>query len=78
MATLRLFASARIAAGVSRVTIEAATVGELLTTAQTMFGKEFTVVLANSKVWCTGEPTHESWPISVNDEVAVLPPVSGG
>lgn len=78
MATLRLFASARIAAGTGRVTIDASTVGALLEEAMTRFGAEFTAVVENSKVWCNGEPCGTDAAISAGDEVAVLPPVSGG
>jgi molybdopterin converting factor small subunit len=29
-------------------------------------------------VWCNGEPAVDADPVTANDEVAVLPPVSGG
>jgi sulfur-carrier protein len=81
--TLRLFAAAREAAGrghdeydVSR----APTVGALLDVATTAYGPDFARIAASSRVWVNGdEPAHG--PASVladGDEVAVLPPVSGG
>jgi molybdopterin synthase sulfur carrier subunit len=78
MATLRLFAAAREAAGTDRATIDGATVGEVLSTATARFGEHFAAVLASSRVWCNGEPADEADPVGDADEVAVLPPVSGG
>lgn len=78
MATLRLFASARDAAGTDRATIGGATVGAVLDAACARFGEAFAAVLAKSRVWCNGEPVTRDDPVSDADEVAVLPPVSGG
>jgi len=76
--TLRLFAAAREAAGTGTDTIEGATVGEVLDRATERYGESFRVVLATARVWCNGEPTDRDQVTSVDDEVAVLPPVSGG
>jgi molybdopterin converting factor small subunit len=35
-------------------------------------------VLATSRVWVNGEPAERATPVGDGDEVAVLPPVSGG
>jgi len=78
MATLRLFASAREAAGVDRVEIDGVTVAEVLAAARGRFGPAFERVLAGCKVWVNGEPAHDDDPLAKGDEVAVLPPVSGG
>jgi MoaD family protein len=78
VATLRLFASAREAAGVDRAEIDAATVGEVLNVARARFGEHFAAVLATSRVWLNGEPTDDDAAVRPGDEVAVLPPVSGG
>ena len=78
MAVLRLFASAREAAGLTTVEIPASTVGEVLDEACRRFGDRFTAVLRSSKVWLNGEPASGSDPVGEGDEVAVLPPVSGG
>jgi molybdopterin converting factor small subunit len=78
MATLRLFASAREAAGTGRDTIEASTVGELLAAAEERYGPRFSAVLAISRVWRNGEPAVAAEAVGDADEVAVLPPVSGG
>jgi molybdopterin converting factor small subunit len=78
MAVLRLFAAAREAAGTGREVIEGATVGDVLHTASARFGEGFAAVLARSRVWVNGEPAGPDVPVSDADEVAVLPPVSGG
>lgn len=78
MATLRLFAAAREAAGRGSDTIDAATVGELLDEACVRYGEGFAAVLATCRVWCNGDETDRSAPVGPGDEVAVLPPVSGG
>jgi molybdopterin converting factor small subunit len=75
---LRLFAGAREAAGTGRVTMAGATVGEVLEEAQERFGERFAAVLATSRVWVNGEPAGNDHALSERDEVAVLPPVSGG
>jgi molybdopterin converting factor small subunit len=78
MATLRLFASAREAAGTARVEVAEATVGEILNGARSRYGEHFAAVLATSRVWLNGEPTTDDAVVGAGDEVAVLPPVSGG
>jgi sulfur-carrier protein len=78
MAILRLFASAREAAGTDRDRIPGATVGEVLDGARARYGDPFDEVLAGCRVWCNGEPVEVSTPVADEDEVAVLPPVSGG
>lgn len=78
MATLRLFAQAREAAGTGSATVDGATVGEVLDAARVLFGEGFAAVLARSRVWRNGEPADHGDPVGETDEVAVLPPVSGG
>lgn len=78
MATLRLFAQAREAAGTRSVEIDAATVGEVLVCARSQFGEAFGVIVDGSKVWLNGAPADALDAVGASDEVAVLPPVSGG
>ena len=60
------------------MTFEASTVQDLLVQAQDDLGEEFTQILSISRVWLNGEPVEGDSTISSGDEVAVLPPVSGG
>lgn len=76
--TLRLFAAARQAAGTSRLLVNAGTVFEALGIAKEKFGEQFSAVLDGSRVWVNGEPAELSDRLRDGDEVAVLPPVSGG
>jgi molybdopterin converting factor small subunit len=78
MAVLRMFASAREAAGTERVTIDAPTVGAVLDEARARFGETFAAVLERSRVWRNGDPAAVDDPVGPDDEIAVLPPVSGG
>jgi sulfur-carrier protein len=80
MSRIVLFARAREAAGRKSDEIEAVTLGELLDKAVEAYGPEFKAVLDISRVWLNGnEPTDgRSTPVGRGDEVAVLPPVSGG
>lgn len=78
MPTLRLFAQAREAAGTSVDDVPGATVAEVLDAAQSRYGTSFADVLGICRVWVNGEPVDLSTAVSAADEVAVLPPVSGG
>ena len=78
MAVLRLFASAREAAGTARDTIDAATVDEVLVGACARYGDGFAAVLERCRIWVNGQPANRADAVTSKDEVAVLPPVSGG
>ncbi len=78
MATLRLFAQARESAGTKTVDLPGQTVGDVLDEACHRFGALFTEVLGGSKVWLNGSPAERTDVVTDRDEVAVLPPVSGG
>ena len=78
MAVLRLFAAARETAGTGRVVLDGLTVGEVLETAKVRYGPDFASVLSVSRVWVNGQPARSEDAVDDDDEVAVLPPVSGG
>ncbi|MDQ4133722.1 MAG: MoaD/ThiS family protein, partial [Actinomycetota bacterium] len=78
MPVLRLFAGAREAAGVARVDVDGATVGEMLDHARARFGDRFVAVLDRSRIWVNGQPAGGDTPVQGRDVVAVIPPVSGG
>lgn len=75
-----LFAALRDAAGVSRVEVEAAALGELLTSLSDRFGEPFRSRLAVASVLVDGdqEPHDSDRRLSGDEEVALLPPFSGG
>lgn len=79
MARLLLFAAAREAAGgVREVTIDEPTVGGVLAVARARFGPHFAAVADHARVWRNGDPADPDDPAGPSDEIAVLPPVSGG
>jgi molybdopterin synthase sulfur carrier subunit len=78
-----MFAAARVAAGRGDdgfVTAEVPTIGSLLDRACARYGDEFAAVLATSRVWLNGDEPEagRASPLADGDEVAILPPVSGG
>ena len=82
MARLRLFAGLRDAAGVSHDEFEAPTVGELLEQAKDRYGKAFSETLEFASIAVNGTTIKvlqgEDTALQEDDEVALLPPVSGG
>ncbi len=78
MPKVRLFAGLREAARASEVVVEGATVAEVLETASSRFGAQFAAGLATAKVWRNGEEVDARQPVGPEDELALLPPVSGG
>ena len=66
------------AAGTNRDDVPGATVGDVLTAARQRYGPAFAEVLATCKVWVNGDPAADTTVVGVGDEIAVLPPVSGG
>jgi sulfur-carrier protein len=75
---LLFFAAARVAAGTAREEAFASTVGDALDGARARHGTAFSRVLEGSRVWVNGEPVSLESVLRDGDEVAVLPPVSGG
>lgn len=78
MAHVKLFASARQAAGTSSEEIAGRTVDEVLQIAAERFGAEFVAVMKTCRVWLNGEEVVGTTSVGEADEVAILPPVSGG
>lgn len=78
MATVRLFARLRELAGSSRVDIDGETVGDVVDAAANRFGPEFLAALSSARIWRNGEEADRTDPVAPGDEVALLPPVSGG
>ncbi|MBP7928845.1 MAG: MoaD/ThiS family protein [Acidimicrobiia bacterium] len=78
MAKLVLFAQAREMAGTSQIDADISTVSELEAWCAQRFGPSFLDVWAISSVWVNGEPVSAGQALHADDEVAILPPVSGG
>ena len=78
MARLRLFANLRELAGSSVVEIQADTVGAALDQAVERYGPEFGRSLGPARIWLNGEPAGTDDPVGDGDEIALIPPVSGG
>ena len=73
-----MFASVRVAAGTGRTDIDGATVGEVVANACALYGPEFAALVQSCRVWRNGEPALDADRVGPDDEVAILPPVSGG
>jgi molybdopterin synthase sulfur carrier subunit len=54
------------------------TVDEVLAAAVDRYGEGFGDLLTTCRVWVNGEDLPRDAPLGDDDEVAVLPPVSGG
>jgi molybdopterin converting factor small subunit len=78
MATLRLFANLREIAGTSTVDVPAETVAGVIDEANDTYGPDFARAVTTAKVWVNGEPANPEMALAADDEVALLPPVSGG
>lgn len=79
MVRLRLFGPAREAAdGAASVTLPGETVATVIAAAELRFGEAFSQVVAVSNIWLNGEPVNPDTDVVDGDEVAVIPPVSGG
>jgi sulfur-carrier protein len=78
MARVRLFAGLREIAGTSEVELDGSTIGEVLGRAIDRYGTDFEKGLGHARVWLNGDPADAGDAVAPADEVAVLPPVSGG
>jgi molybdopterin converting factor small subunit len=78
MAILLLFGPARTAADASCVHISGRTVAEVLHVAEARYGRPFVDIVAESRIWVNGEAAQRDTQVADADEVAILPPVSGG
>lgn len=78
MAKLRLFARFREIAGTDTLEVEEGTVGEILDRSGEEYGPAFTNALKAAGVWVNGKPVDRSAHVGPDDEMALIPPVSGG
>jgi MoaD family protein len=75
---VRLFAALREFAGASEVEAEGATVGEVVVALSERYGERFAKVARAGSVVVDGERAAADRALVDGDEVALLPPVSGG
>jgi molybdopterin converting factor small subunit len=73
-----LLGPAREAAGVRSAQIDGDTLSKVMAAAVTRFGQPFAEILAVSRLWVNGEDASPDQPVGPSDEIAVVPPVSGG
>lgn len=78
MARLRLFAGLRDVAGTSSIEIDEPTVGRVLASANERFGSTFSEAARRARVWVNGDEADPDQEVGPGDEVALIPPVSGG
>ncbi len=78
MVKVRLFAALRELAGSSEVEAEGRTAGEVADALSARFGERFAQIAAVGSLVVNGDRATRSTPVTAGDEVALLPPVSGG
>ena len=78
MATLRLFASIREIAGTSSLEVDVNNVSDAITEACARFGDDFAALVPSCRIWVNGNPAEPTDSVTAKDEIALLPPVSGG
>ena len=78
MITVRLFAALRELAAAGIVETEGRTVGDVAAALGERYGARFSAIVEVSSFVVNGERASRDTPIAEGDEVAILPPVSGG
>jgi MoaD family protein len=78
MVKVRLFAALRELAGAARLEAEGRTAGEVVDALASRFGERFGQIAAVGSLVVNGERATRGTVLADGDELAVLPPVSGG
>lgn len=78
MTRVLLLGPAREAAGVAHDEFDGDTVAAVLQGAVARYGADFERVLSVSQIWVNGNAAALSDSVGPYDEIAVLPPISGG
>ena len=78
MARVRLFANLRELAGTSKLEVDGETVGDVIAELVNRFGADFDAAMSTSRIWKNGDEASASDAVVESDEVALIPPVSGG
>ena len=75
---VRLFAALREIAGASHVEATGRTVGDVVDDLSSRYGERFAQIAEVGSFVVNGERASREVPVAEGDEVALLPPVSGG
>lgn len=78
MIRVRLFAALRELAGESEIEVAGRSVADVTDRLGERFGERFAAIAEVSSFVVNGERASSDTPIAEGDEVAILPPVSGG
>ena len=78
LAHLLLLGPAREAAGLRNDDISGDTVADVLDHAVARYGTNFRYILVNSQIWVNSKPAEKDMSVGPDDEIAILPPISGG
>lgn len=78
MVKVRLFAALRELASASQVEAEGRTAGEVVDALSARFGERFAQIAAVGSLVVNGDRATRTTVLADGDELAVLPPVSGG
>ncbi len=78
MSRLLLLGPAREAAGVGQAEVDGGTLADVIANANARFGVPFAEIVARSRMWVNGEDAPLDHAVGPTDEIAVVPPVSGG
>ena len=78
MATVLFFGPARDATGARSAVVEGASVRDVVAATAARYGEQLANLLPTCRVWLNGDPATPESLVGADDEVAVLPPVSGG
>ena len=78
MPRVRLYGPAREAFGARECDVVAVVLEDLVAALAARGGPSFAAVLGRAQVWVNGDPAPEGAVLDEGDEVAIVPPVSGG
>jgi len=78
MPRVLLFGAVAESAGTRSTWLPGGSVADVLDAAAACYGEGFTRQVATCRVWVNGEPAVMETQVGDDDELALLPPVSGG
>ncbi len=78
MARVLFFGPARDATGARSAVLDGTSLGDVVAAAAARYGAALERLLPTCRVWLNGDAASMDAPVGPDDEVAVLPPVSGG